>query len=62
MLAASVLAGELWDRLGPGVTFYAGAIFASGGPVDACAAKRALTFGLTQYRFAFRRQRFEDDL
>ncbi len=28
MLAASVLAGELWDRLGPGVTFYAGATFA----------------------------------
>ena len=29
MLAASVLAGLLWDRLGPGVTFYAGAICAS---------------------------------
>ena len=28
MLAASVLAGEFWDRLGPGVTFYAGASFA----------------------------------
>ena len=28
MLAASVLAGELWDRFGPSVTFYAGAIFA----------------------------------
>ena len=28
MLVASVLAGLLWDRLGPGVTFYAGAIFA----------------------------------
>jgi MFS family permease len=28
MLAASVLAGLLWDRLGPGVTFYAGAVFA----------------------------------
>ncbi len=27
MLVASVLAGFLWDRLGPGVTFYAGAIF-----------------------------------
>ncbi len=28
MLAASVFAGLLWDRLGPGVTFYAGAMFA----------------------------------
>ena len=28
MLVASVLAGLLWDRLGPGVTFYAGAVFA----------------------------------
>ncbi len=28
MLAASVLAGLLWDRFGPGVTFYAGAMFA----------------------------------
>ena len=28
MLVASVLAGLLWDRLGPGVTFYAGATFA----------------------------------
>lgn len=28
MLAASVLAGLLWDRLGAGVTFYAGAVFA----------------------------------
>ena len=28
MLAASVLAGELWVRFGPGVTFCAGAIFA----------------------------------
>ena len=28
MLAASVFAGLLWDRLGPGVTFYAGAVFA----------------------------------
>jgi len=28
MLAASVLAGLLWDRLGPGATFYAGALFA----------------------------------
>jgi len=28
MLAASVLAGLLWDRLGPGASFYAGAIFA----------------------------------
>jgi len=27
MLVASVLAGLLWDRLGPGVTFYAGAVF-----------------------------------
>ena len=27
MLAASVLAGLLWDRLGPGMTFYAGAAF-----------------------------------
>ena len=27
MLVASVLAGLLWDRLGPGATFYAGAIF-----------------------------------
>ena len=27
MLVASVLAGLLWDRLGPGVTFYAGAMF-----------------------------------
>ena len=27
MLAASVLAGLLWDRLGPGMTFYAGALF-----------------------------------
>jgi MFS family permease len=27
MLVASVLAGLLWDQLGPGVTFYAGAIF-----------------------------------
>ncbi|MBE0619880.1 MAG: MFS transporter [Burkholderiales bacterium] len=29
MLVASVLAGLLWDRLGPGVTFYAGAVFAA---------------------------------
>jgi MFS family permease len=28
MLVASVLAGLLWDRLGAGVTFYAGAVFA----------------------------------
>ncbi len=28
LLVASVLAGLLWDRLGPGVTFYAGAVFA----------------------------------
>jgi MFS family permease len=28
MLVASVLAGLLWDRLGPGMTFYAGAMFA----------------------------------
>jgi MFS family permease len=28
MLAASVLAGLLWDRLGPGASFYAGAVFA----------------------------------
>ena len=28
MLVASVLAGLLWDQLGPGVTFYAGALFA----------------------------------
>jgi MFS family permease len=28
MLFASVLAGELWVRFGPGVTFYAGAMFA----------------------------------
>ena len=28
MLAASVLAGLLWDRLGAGTTFYAGAVFA----------------------------------
>jgi MFS family permease len=27
MLVASVLAGLLWDRLGSGVTFYAGALF-----------------------------------
>ncbi len=27
MLLASVLAGLLWDRLGPGVSFYAGAVF-----------------------------------
>jgi len=27
MLVASVLAGLLWDQLGPGVTFYAGAMF-----------------------------------
>lgn len=27
MLVASVLAGLLWDRLGPGTTFYAGALF-----------------------------------
>jgi len=27
LLAASVLAGLLWDRLGPGTTFYAGAAF-----------------------------------
>jgi predicted MFS family arabinose efflux permease len=27
MLVASVLAGLLWDQLGPGVTFYAGAVF-----------------------------------
>jgi MFS family permease len=27
MLIASVLAGLLWDQLGPGVTFYAGAMF-----------------------------------
>jgi MFS family permease len=27
MLVASVLAGLLWDRLGPGMTFYAGAAF-----------------------------------
>jgi MFS family permease len=29
MLLASVLAGLLWDRLGPGVTFYAGAAFST---------------------------------
>ncbi len=29
MLVASVLAGLLWDRLGAGMTFYAGAIFSS---------------------------------
>jgi len=29
MLVASVLAGLLWDRLGPGVTFYAGAAFSA---------------------------------
>ncbi|MDP1911102.1 MAG: MFS transporter, partial [Hyphomicrobium sp.] len=29
MLVASVLAGLLWDRLGPGVTFYAGAVFSA---------------------------------
>jgi MFS family permease len=28
MLAASVLAGVLWDRLGAAATFYGGAIFA----------------------------------
>jgi MFS family permease len=28
MLVASVLAGLLWDQFGPGVTFYAGAMFA----------------------------------
>jgi MFS family permease len=28
MLVASVLAGFLWDRLGPAATFYAGAVFA----------------------------------
>jgi MFS family permease len=28
MLVASVLAGLFWDQLGPGVTFYAGAVFA----------------------------------
>jgi len=28
MLVASILAGLLWDRLGAGVTFYAGAVFA----------------------------------
>lgn len=28
MLVASVLAGLLWDQLGPGATFYAGAVFA----------------------------------
>jgi MFS family permease len=27
MLVASVLAGLLWDQLGPGITFYAGAMF-----------------------------------
>jgi predicted MFS family arabinose efflux permease len=27
MLIASVLAGLLWDKLGAGVTFYAGAVF-----------------------------------
>ena len=27
MLVASVLAGFLWDQLGPSFTFYAGAIF-----------------------------------
>jgi len=29
MLVASVLAGLLWDRMGPGVTFYAGAVFSA---------------------------------
>ena len=29
MLAASVLAGLLWDKLGPSATFYAGAIFSA---------------------------------
>ncbi|MBE0627946.1 MAG: MFS transporter [Burkholderiales bacterium] len=29
MLAASVLAGLLWDRLGPAATFYAGAVFSA---------------------------------
>ena len=28
MLIASVLAGLLWERLGPGATFHAGAAFA----------------------------------
>jgi len=28
MLAASVVAGELWDRLGPTLTFYGGGVFA----------------------------------
>jgi MFS family permease len=28
MLIASVLAGLLWESLGPGATFYAGAMFA----------------------------------
>jgi MFS family permease len=29
MLAASVLAGWLWDRLGASATFHAGAVFAA---------------------------------
>jgi MFS family permease len=29
MLAASIVAGELWDRLGPAWTFHAGAVFAA---------------------------------
>ncbi len=29
MLAASVLAGALWDKLGPAATFYTGAVFAA---------------------------------
>jgi predicted MFS family arabinose efflux permease len=29
LLIASVLAGLLWDRLGAGVTFYAGAAFSA---------------------------------
>jgi predicted MFS family arabinose efflux permease len=36
MLVASVLAGLIWDRLGPGVTFCAGAVFS-------CAALLMLT-------------------
>ena len=57
MLSPACSQGLLWDQLGPGVTFYAGAHFLSGRSADARAAKPALTCGLTQSRFARRRYR-----
>jgi hypothetical protein len=55
MLVASVLAGLLWDQLGPGRDLLRRRHFLSGRCADARAAKQALTCRLTQYRLAHRR-------